>query len=103
LNETEKYFETIREWEFIGIWREFIQVQVKLFDGKVITAMTEKIPDDHPINENVDGLDYVDNLNWAPPQFDDREVEKEYKLDELRTELEQIKVPQSEDLPTKTL
>lgn len=96
---TEKDFETIRQWEFIGVWREFIQVQVKLFDGRVISAMTEKIPDNHPINEEVDGLDYVDNLNWAPPQFDDKEVEKEYKLDDLRKELEQIKP--SDNLPAK--
>lgn len=88
----EKDLEIIKEWEFVGVWREFITAPVKLKDGRVITnAITEKAPDGVPIKEIVDGLNYEDNLNKEGMK--DITADDEYKIKEISKimkELEEI-------------
>ena len=50
----------IKEWEFIGAWRELEKVKVKTSDGNEIDAITEKVSDIHPISSFVDGLNYTE-------------------------------------------
>lgn len=57
-NIEEKDFETIKEWEYIGAWREIIKVDVKTSDGLILNAFSEKIFDSAPVTDFVDGLLY---------------------------------------------
>lgn len=55
--------EILKAWEFVGIWKELITVQVTNYKGENIQAFTEKVPDSAPINWVVDSLNYENNLN----------------------------------------
>lgn len=87
----EEDLKTLKEWEFIGEWRELVQVKVKASDGQELTAYTEKAPDTAPVKETVDGLNYEDNLN-KEGRLQKETDEDEWKIAELR---EQIKEHQS--------
>lgn len=72
--------EKLKEWEFVGKWREIVSVPVKTSDGRTIQALTEKAQDLLPTKEIVDGLNYENNLN----NFKKRDTEAdEYRLKEL--------------------
>ncbi len=80
--------EVLKEWEFIGIWRELIQVTVTTFDQKTLNVMTEKSPDESSITEIVDGLNYENNLNKQGK----RTIEiDEYKIKEILKIKEELK------------
>ncbi len=51
-------FQKIKEWEYEGIWREFIEVEVTSSGGKKIKAITEKSLDNYPVSEIGDGILY---------------------------------------------
>ena len=55
---SDENFQKIKEWEFIGVWRELIEVDVRTSDGKKLHAFTEKAPEIHPISGYADGLLY---------------------------------------------
>ena len=80
--------EVLKEWEFIGIWRELIQVTVTTFDQKTLNVMTEKSPDESSITEIVDGLNYENNLNKQGKRI--IEIE-EYKIKEILKIKEELK------------
>ncbi|EKD86927.1 MAG: hypothetical protein ACD_37C00099G0004 [uncultured bacterium] len=67
---SEDDFQKIKEWEFIGVWRELTEVDVRTSDGKKLRAFTEKAPEIHPISGYVDGLLYneYEFLNLAEKQ-----------------------------------
>lgn len=59
----ENDLEIIRKWEFVGLWKELIDVHVYTFDGEEISAVTEKVPDSAPVFGFSDGLNYENNIN----------------------------------------
>ena len=66
-------FNKIKQWEFIGIWRELVKVTIKTSDNLTLKVFTEKSPDIHPVAERADGLNYKEfnliRIQKAPPQF----------------------------------
>jgi hypothetical protein len=50
--------ETIKKWEFVGLWREMAEVVIKSSGGKEVKAFTEKSIDKFPVAQVVDGLTY---------------------------------------------
>jgi len=84
----ESDLEILKEWEFIGEWRDLVPVKVKTTDGKEIQALTDKVSDTAPIKEVVDGLFYEDNLNKEGRNLD--AIEKEYKIAEMKKIREEL-------------
>lgn len=72
--------ERIKNWDLVGSWREMVEVPVTSFDGKTLIAFTEKVGDNQPILETVDGITYDSELN---PFGQWRRMEKELVAEEL--------------------
>lgn len=76
---TPKQFEVIKENEFVGSWRELIELEAITTDQRHLKVFAEKSNDDAPISDIVDGLNYESNLNK-----DGRKTPNEYKDNEYR-------------------
>lgn len=71
----------IKEWEFVGIWREIVEIEVKSSGGKMVKILTEKVLDNLKVNEVADGLlysefDFIKNDEALNP------MEKQYYTNE---------------------
>jgi len=100
---TEEDLAKIKEWEFVGSWREIITASVKIANGETISVVTEKVPDNQPIKELADGFNYRANLNREGrrdlKEFEEKDIEL---LRQLRRELSlfiQQKTPQIDYTP----
>jgi hypothetical protein len=82
-------FLLIDRWEFIKEWREFIKVEVTLFNGNKIEAYTTKTLDSQKIEELVDGINYETNLN---PQGKKALYENSQKINEIEMIRKQIEI-----------
>lgn len=87
---TEDEAKLIREWEYDGIWREFIQVSIKTAGNKEVRALTEKSNDTYPTIDVVDGLQYDEFLN-TDLQTAQKQYYSENQLNIIRAELEKIR------------
>jgi hypothetical protein len=54
----EEDLEKFKEWEFIGAWRELVDVEVETSSGDTVKVLTEKSMDKFPSTFIVDGLIY---------------------------------------------
>lgn len=77
----------LQEWEFVGYWKEMIQVPIKTSSGETVYAVTEKVTDDQSVEGKVDGLFYENNINAEGSP--DRELEN-YKINETREILREM-------------
>lgn len=92
---TQADLELIKKWEFEGVWREIININVKTFDGKDVAAVSEKAINSSENEGPYDGLNYPNNINQEKHLVTDEETAKEdvYKIEKikaLRLELNQI-------------
>lgn len=55
---TPEDLEKIKEWEFVGDWKEIIEITIRSAGNKTIQAITEKVTDDAQVIDIVDGLSY---------------------------------------------
>lgn len=60
---SEQEFIRIREWNFVGSWRELGSAVAKTATGEMIDVTIEKVSDTQMITETVDGISYETNLN----------------------------------------
>lgn len=81
-----KDFEYIKEWEFVGMWRELIPVTVKTAGGKAIQALTEKAMNDTVISDVVDGLLY-DEFSFVETKEKQKEFYTKEQLTYIRQQL----------------
>lgn len=89
---TKEDLSIIKEWEFDGIWREFIKVKTKCANGEIIEALTDKAINSNQNMGTYDGLNYPNNLNEMKNITTDSEINVEdiyriEKLKELRVQL----------------
>lgn len=87
---TEAQFNAIKEWEYDGIWREIVEVEVITTDQKKLKTFTDRAKNDAPIKEIVDGLIYEDNLNKQGMRTEDEFSEDEYKIKEIQKVREEL-------------
>ncbi len=90
---SEDGFSKIKEWEFIGLWRELVEIKVRTTDDISLTVLTEKAPESHPITEFIDGLLYNEFSFKDLEDFNRMEDEKYYTekmLDKIRQNLQII-------------
>lgn len=84
----------LAEAEFIGTWRELVEVEVALANKTKVKAITDKIIKSDRLTEIADGLNYVDNLNIEKKDGSGgREEDDEYKVREIqriKQELEKL-------------
>ncbi len=85
---TDKEFHLIKEWEFIGAWRELVTISVQTANENEVTVFSEKAPDILPISQVVDGLLY-DEFEFT--NLRDTQQKKEFyskeQLEAIRNEL----------------
>jgi hypothetical protein len=60
-----------KKWEFVGVWREIIEVEVKSAGQKPVSVLTEKSMDQFPVAQVADGVTYE--------PFNFKEIEKNNK------------------------
>jgi hypothetical protein len=85
----------IKEWEFDGVWRKIIEVEVITYDNKKIKCFTDIALNNDKYIEIVDGLNYPTDLN-EKKIVTDRELnqvngEVTKKMDKLQEELGTLK------------
>ncbi len=85
----QKEFNFIKEWEFVGVWRNVISVPIKLFNGHLITSFTTSIFYDQTIKGYIDSINYETNLN---PQGKKQLYENKDKIMEIELIRKQIKI-----------
>ena len=83
---TAKDLGILREWEYDGVWREFIMVKARNFEDNIVNCLTEKAINSGSCSGYYDGLNYPDNLNPQNPFITQMEKKSEdlYKIDKLR-------------------
>lgn len=86
---TEQDLELIKQWDFVGSWREVIKVKIKLFNENIIDAITTKVYDEQEIKKYVDSIIYENNLN---PQGKKQLYEDRDKIKEIDLIRKQIKI-----------
>lgn len=91
--------EIMKKWEFIGLWREIVQLSVKTFSGETIKAITEKAIDDKRVFGFVDGLNYENNLNLDGIKTKLAMRDEEYRKEEIAKIRTQIAAMKMERLP----
>ena len=64
---SEEDVEKMKEWEFVGTWKDWIEIKVCLDNGEVFKAYTEIIKDKYPLHGMADGLYYRDQINDRMP------------------------------------
>ena len=82
---TDEDLEKIKEWEYVGEWREIIEVTVKSEDFYTVKVLTEKSMDSFPAINKVDGL-YYNEL-----ELKELEVNKEEDEFYTKKQLEEIR------------
>lgn len=90
---TKDDFQKIKEWEFIGVWRELIEVVVKTSSGEKMLAFTDRAPDTHPVSGYVDGLSYDEYQFTNLIEKDKEKISMYYnetQLQEIRNNLKAI-------------
>lgn len=83
----------LAEWEFVGVWRELVQVEVTLSNKQTVKAIADKIINTDNLIEIVDGLNYEDNLNAEKKEGNSNEEDDEYRINEIkkiRAELDKL-------------
>jgi hypothetical protein len=80
----------IREWNFVGTWRELGETSAKTSTGEVIRVTIEKVADSQPITEVVDGISYEANLNYQGQRII-AEQSREEELELVREQLIQLR------------
>jgi len=85
---SEEDLEKIKKWEFIykDSWRELLNISITTFDGKTITAVTEKSKDQYGLERVADGLNYDFTLN-KEGQRRHPTPEDEAKMELMRQEI----------------
>ena len=66
----EKDLKTLKEWVFVGDWREMAEVVVTSSGGKEVTALTDKARDSQQFEKVIDGVDYEEFNNSRIPKID---------------------------------
>lgn len=80
----ESDLELIKEWEFVGTWREIISIKVELFDSNQIDCVTEKAINTELVEASIDSLNYLNNLNSDTYVTDvEKNQEDLYRIDKL--------------------
>lgn len=70
-------FNKLKEWEFIGIWREFVEVTITTSENLTLKAITDKTPESHPVEDRVDGLNY-NEFNFVRIKKEAPKFKKDY-------------------------
>lgn len=73
---TDQDIEVLKEWEFVGVWREMITVDVRLANGHVVQAVTEKAIEGSPIEKVIDGLLYDEFAHSEKEEVDKEQLER---------------------------
>jgi len=94
---TKEDLEIIKKWEFDGIWRQVINIEIKTFEGKKLSAFTDKAINSNDCAGFYDGLNYPNNLNNQEGIVSEAEVAKEdiYRIEKLRELRKELFVVQS--------
>jgi hypothetical protein len=85
---TQEDLKKIEEWEFVGVWREIVEVIVKSEDLYTVKVLTEKVFDKFSVSNKVDGL-YYDEFSFtrvaqeAAPQMNEYYTQKQ--IEEIRS------------------
>lgn len=83
--------EKIKEWEFVDEhWKEMVSASAVTSDGVTIQVVTEKVPDNQPIKEAVDGLNYKENLNEGKVVSYEEDEFRIAEMRKVRAELEEV-------------
>lgn len=82
---TDEELEKIKVWEYVGEWREIIEVTVKSEDFYTVKVLTEKCIDTFPATKKVDGL-YYNEL-----ELKELEITKEEDEFYTKKQLEEIR------------
>lgn len=88
----ENDFTTMKEWNFIGPWRELVIIDFKTFDGRILKGITEKALDEQPVSKVVDGIQYTNVLNTQ--KIKDIELPREndaYRIAEVKKILQELR------------
>lgn len=80
----------IQAWECKGSWREEAEGTAKLSDGTVVSVVLEKVPDNQPVKETVDGLNYETHLNLKAQKEQVEEQDNEL-LRQVRLQLGELR------------
>lgn len=81
---TPEELEVIKQWEYVGIWREIVEITVKSEDFYAVKVLTEKSMDIYPISEKTDGIVYT--------EFEFKELQNSHQEDEYYTKLQIEKI-----------
>lgn len=84
-------FEKIKEWEFIGVWRELVNVKVKTCTNEVLEVVTEMSPSSHPIQNYVDGLSYREFAFEEKPSYQENKFYTQQQIESIKAWLAQQK------------
>lgn len=90
-NINEEDFKIIKEWEYVGAWREIIEVEVKTSDGLTFKTFSERVFDSAPIAGIVDGLLYDEFSFVRQSQKKQNEDIEYYTQEQLQLVREQLK------------
>ncbi|HVF68942.1 MAG TPA: hypothetical protein VNA13_00070 [Xanthomonadales bacterium] len=81
---TEEELKKIKEWEYVGNWRDILEVTVKSEDFYTVKVLTEKVMDIYPVSERVDGIIYS--------ELEFTELKKGKQKDEYYTKVQLEKI-----------
>lgn len=91
---TDKDLEKMKEWEFVGEWREIVKVKVKSEDLYEVDVVTEKSIDSDNVENRVDGLLYNEFRFTARARDPDQDkYYSEQQIKKLRKLLSSLKGP----------
>lgn len=88
---TEAELIRIRQWDFIGSWRELADVSARTSSGESVAVISDMVSDTQPIKDTVDGMFYEENLNpegtWIVEEYF-----REEELDRVREQLKEMQL-----------
>lgn len=90
-NIKEEDFVKIKEWEFIGTWREIVEVEVRTAEDIRLKVFTEKVFEVSPISKAVDGLLYNEFILTDQHEKQKAESIEYYTQEQLKKIREDLK------------
>ncbi len=91
---TEEDLVKIKEWEFDGLWRDIIEIEIKTSDGFVVKAFTDMAKPDQQVAGYADGLLYNEFafiIKQEKENIRDQEYYTQQQLEKIRANLAAIK------------
>lgn len=83
-------YEKLKEWEFVGDWREVVPAKAMTYDGKTVFGYTEKAYNSQPVEDGfVDGEHYENNINWHLKMK--KEPADDFKIPELKEAYREVR------------